>query len=120
MLMLGAAGASADEIIARSAVAGQAQWMDDYYGWTDNCKPLVYDIDVVEPPANGRVSPKSKSGAIPATAKIGSSGSCAGKPYKGWSLFYTAKAGYKGSDSFRVRMRVGNQSKFFLYRIAVR
>ncbi len=110
--------AYADEVLVRSAVAGKAEWMDDYYGWSNDCKPIVYDIDVVDPPRNGKVAPKPKVGTIP-PAKIGSARGCIGKPFKGWSIFYTPARGYRGSDQFRVRMRVGNQSKFFTYRINV-
>lgn len=111
---------SAAETIFRNASAGKAQWMDDYYGWDNRCNSIVYDIDVVQAPAHGKVAPRPKQGRIPANAKIGSSGSCAGKPFKGWSIFYTARAGYHGNDAFRVRMRVGGTSKYFDYRVNVR
>ncbi|MCB1462413.1 MAG: hypothetical protein KDJ90_08295 [Nitratireductor sp.] len=104
----------------RNAGSGKTTWMDDYYGWGNDCRPKVVNIDIVRKPAHGKISPRPKSGKIP-RPKISSGGDhCVGRPLKGWSVFYTSQRGYRGTDSFTVRMSIGGSSKLFNYTVNVR
>ncbi len=110
-----------DGTYARSANSGQKKWMDEYSGWNNDCSFMTIDVDVVEPPAHGKVTPRPEIKRIPKVAKRGSSGACAGRKMKALVVYYTSKPGYRGRDRFKVRMKARGQSPaYFVYNVNVR
>jgi hypothetical protein len=105
---------------SRTATSGKSQWIDAYFGWADDCSFMTIDVDVVDSPAHGSVSPRIENRKI-TSAQVGSTGACLGKPTKAVAVYYKSKAGYRGQDAFTVRMKVGTQAPvFFVYRVTVR
>lgn len=54
--------------------------------------------------AGGNISTSSATRTIPASALRGGSRKCAGKSMRGTVVTYTPKRGFRGEDSFRVRV----------------
>ena len=114
------ATAEAQRNYSRTATSGKAQWMDAYYGWNNDCSFKTIDVDVIDGPSHGRVSPKVETRKI-TQAQVGSTGGCLGKPTRAVAVYYTSKKGYRGTDRFRVRMKVGGQPPvIFSYSVSVR
>ena len=104
----------------RTADSGKSNWMDAYYGWNDDCSFRTISVDVVGPPKHGRVSPKLENQRI-TSAQVGSTGKCLGKPTRAVAVYYRSDRGYRGTDRFRVRMKVGGQPPvFFSYTVRVK
>ena len=115
-----AATAVAAETLAKTVPAGQTTKLDHYTGWKDDCSFLEIAVNVLSKPAHGEVSHRIAKGVIPANAKLGSSGSCAGKPTEVLELYYRPAKGFHGSDSLTVEMTNGGQSSTtFTYDITV-
>ena len=102
-----------------SAPAGKTVWVDTYMGWKDNCSPQLVNIDIVSPPKHGTVTPKPKNEVI-RHARIGQASTCNGRTVKGLGVYYKSKSGYRGADSFAVRISVGGQPASFSYVVNVR
>lgn len=123
VMVLAAALSSADAKTVRqskSAKSGQSQWIDAFFGWNDDCSFKTINIDIVERPEHGSVSPRVETQRI-TQAQVGSTGKCLGRPTKAVAIYYKSKSGYRGRDDFKVRMRVGGQSPvFFVYQVNVR
>ncbi len=103
----------------RNAPTGKSHWIDAYYGWNDDCSFKTINVDVVDPPANGAVTPRIENQRIK-QAQVGNTGACVGKPTKAVAVYYKSKSGYRGSDAFTVRMSVAGQPPvFFVYRVNV-
>lgn len=116
-LAVTAAGA---ETLSRSALSGQTTKLDHYTGWKDDCSFLEIAVNVLTKPAHGEVSHRIANGVIPADAKLGSSGPCAGKPTKVLELYYRPTKGFHGADALTVEMTDGSQrSTTFTYQINV-
>ena len=103
----------------KSAKSGRYQKIDAYYGWNNDCSHKLIDVQIVQKPKNGSVEPRVVTERIRSDAAIGTSGKCAGKRTKAVAVYYKSKSGYRGIDSFRVRMSVGGQSKYFNYTVRV-
>jgi hypothetical protein len=115
-----AATTAGAETLSRSAPSGQTTKIDHYTGWKDDCSFLEIAVNVLTKPAHGDVSHHIASSVIPANAKLGSSGSCAGKPTKVLELYYRPAKGFHGSDTLTVEMTDGFQhSTTFTYEISV-
>ncbi len=105
---------------SRLAKSGKTQWIDAYFGWNDDCSFKTINVDVVDQPSHGQVSPKIENSKITA-AQIGSTRDCLGKPTRAVAVYYKSKGGYRGTDSFKVRMSVGGSAPvFFNYTVSVR
>lgn len=112
--------ADAQRSYSRTATSGKAQWIDAYYGWNNDCSFKTIDVDVIDGPGHGRVSPKVETRKI-TQAQVGNTGGCLGKPTRAVAVYYTSKKGYRGVDRFRVRMKVGGQPPvIFSYSVSVR
>lgn len=108
------------ETISKSVPAGQTTKIDHYTGWKDDCSFLEIAVNVLAKPAHGEVTHHIANGVVPANAKLGSSGSCAGKPTKVLELYYRPAKGFHGADSLSVEMTDGFQrSTTFTYEITV-
>jgi hypothetical protein len=115
-----AATAARAETLSRSAPSGQTTKIDHYTGWKDDCSFLEIAVNVLTKPAHGEVSHRIANSVIPASAKLGSSGSCAGKPTKVLELYYRPANGFHGSDALTVEMTDGfHRSTTFTYEISV-
>jgi hypothetical protein len=115
-----AATTAGAETLSRSAPSGRTTKLDHYTGWKDDCSFLEIAVNVLTKPAHGEVSHRIASGIIPADAKLGSSGSCAGKPTKVLELYYRPAKGFRGADTLTVEMTDGFQhSTTFTYEISV-
>lgn len=111
--------ANAQRSYFKSAPSGQSQWIDAYMGWNDDCTHKVIDVDIAQAPANGSVSPRIETKRI-GNAQIGASGNCRGKAVRAVSVYYKSNSGYRGMDTFKIRMRVGNSAPvMFTYRVRV-
>ena len=116
---LAATAASAGDL-SRSVPAGQTTKLDHYTGWKDDCSFLEIAVTVLTKPAHGEVSHRIANGVIPADAKLGASGSCAGKPTKVLELYYRPARGFHGADRLSVEMTDGStRSTTFTYEIDV-
>lgn len=104
---------------SKSASAGKSKKIDSYFGWKNDCSFETIDVKIVKPPKSGSVTPRVEMSRISA-AQLGSAGKCLGKPTRALSVYYRSKAGFKGQDSFSVRMSVGGQSVDFVYNVSVR
>jgi len=103
----------------KTAKNGKSKWIDSYFGWKNNCGFKTIDVDIVDRPDHGSVSPRVETKKI-SRAQVGSAGKCIGKPTKAVSVYYKAKKGYRGSDKFKVRMKVrGEPPVYFIYRVRV-
>jgi len=115
-----AATAAAAETLSKTVPSGQTTKIDHYTGWKDDCSFLEIAVNVLAKPAHGEVSHRIANGVIPANAKLGSSGSCAGKPTKVLELYYRPAKGFHGADSLTVEMTDGFQhATTFTYDIVV-
>jgi hypothetical protein len=115
-----AATATGAETLSKSVPADRTTKLDHYTGWKDDCSFLEIAVNVLTKPAHGDVSSHIANGVIPANAKLGSSGSCAGKPTKVLELYYRPAKGFHGADSLTVEMTNGSQSSTtFTYQISV-
>ena len=105
---------------SRSANSGQSQWMDEYYGWNNDCSFKTINVDVVERPRNGSVSPRIRRSRIQ-QAQVGTATHCIGRPTRAVAVYYRSRKGFRGTDRFRVRMRVAGQPAVtFTYTVQVR
>jgi hypothetical protein len=115
-----AATTAGAETLSKSVPSGQTTKLDHYTGWNDDCSFLEIAVNVLTKPAHGVVSHRIASGVIPAEAKLGSSGGCAGKPTKVLELYYRSTKGFHGADTLTVEMTNGSQrSTTFTYEISV-
>ncbi len=115
-----AATAAGAETLSKTVPAGQTTKLDHYTGWNDDCSFLEIAVNVLAKPAHGEVSHRIANGVIPANAKLGSAGSCAGKPTKVLELYYRPAKGFHGADTLTVEMTNGAQrSTTFTYEITV-
>ena len=120
MLVWNSPAWAVDGVYDRTALSGESEWMDEYFGWNNDCSHLVIEVDVVDGPTHGTISHRNEPRPIPQNATRGKSGSCAGKEANALVLEYTSEAGYRGPDKFRVRMKARGQSPaFFLYYVTV-
>ena len=105
---------------SKSAPSGKSHKIDSYSGWNNDCSFRTINVDIVEAPVHGQVSPRIVNSKITNSA-IGSSGKCRGKPTRAVAVYYKSKSGYRGSDRFKVRMSVGGGAPaFFVYQVNVR
>lgn len=100
---------AATEAARRSASVndGAATSLNIYIAWRDDCSAIPVSVEVVDPPANGKLRVRGQRGTIQ-SASSGSAGSCAGRSVPGKEIVYTADRGYEGSDTFRVRVSFGS------------
>jgi hypothetical protein len=108
------------ESIEKSVPGDRSTKIDHYTGWNDDCSFKEISVDVIANPSHGTVTHHIANGRIPAEAKIGSSGACAGKPTQVLELFYRPTRGFRGVDGFSVNLRVGSSpAHVFEYRLTV-
>ena len=103
----------------RTTGSGQSVRVDAYMGWRDDCSHQSIDIDVVNPPRHGTLTPRFETETI-RNASIGSAQSCKGRKIRAMALYYRSKKGYRGQDQFRVRISVGGQPATYSYTVNVR
>lgn len=119
-LLAGAPAEAKTVSYSRSASSGKPQKIDVYSGWNDDCSFLTINVNVVKKPKSGAVTPRVEMSTIHA-AQQGSAGKCLGKPTRGLAVYYRSKPGFKGRDSFTVRMGVRGQAPVdFVYNVSVR
>jgi hypothetical protein len=108
------------QTIAKTVPPNRLSKIDHYTGWNDDCSFKQIKVDAPAKPAHGAYSVGIANGRIPADAKIGSSGACAGRPTKVLELYYKPDRGYHGPDSLSVNMSVGGSVPVtFYYEITV-
>ncbi len=113
------AGAQAQQHLAKSVPAGSTTKIDHYTGWNNDCSFLMINIDVVQKPSYGTVTPRVSQGQI-TNANIGSAGACLGKPTRVLELYYRPARGFRGQDSFSVNMRTPNSPPVtYVYSVTV-
>ena len=94
-----------DGTYTRSANSGQKKWMDEYSGWNNDCSFMTISVDVIEPPAHGKVTPRPEIKRIPKVAKRGSSGACAGRTIA-WCAFILCRCGRMMRKYMMTKMRM--------------
>ncbi len=107
--------ASAETFSARS---GKSTRIKGFTSWNANCSYKPVRMDIVKPPKHGKVKPRLETSRIGTI--LSGSAKCKGRKIKKVMLYYKSKRGYKGRDSFTVRLRFGNGPQRFTYRINVR
>ena len=108
------------ETIEKSVPGDRSTKIDHYTGWNDDCSFKEIWVGVTASPSHGTVTHHIANGRITAEAKIGSSGTCAGKPTKVLELFYRPTRVFRGADGFTVNLRVdGSPAHVFDYRLTV-
>jgi hypothetical protein len=108
------------QTISKSIPPNRSSKLDHYTGWNDDCSFKEIRVDPMSKPAHGSYSVVITNGVIPADAKIGASGVCAGRPTKVLELYYRPDRGYHGLDSLTVNMSVGGSAPVtFTYAINV-
>lgn len=99
--------------------SGQSKRVDAYLGWNNDCSQMSINIDVVGKPRHGTLSHRFVTETI-RKASIGGVKNCYGKKVRALALYYKSKRGYRGSDSFSVRISTGGKPANYNYNIAVR
>jgi hypothetical protein len=106
--------------LSKTAMAGKTTKIDEYTGWNNDCSFLTISVDVSSPPSHGTVTSKVARGRI-TNAAVGSAGRCFGRPTRVLQVYYRAKPGFRGTDTFAVDMTVrGQPTKTFTYSVSVR
>jgi hypothetical protein len=112
------AGAQTNHL-TRSVAAGSTTKIDHYTGWNNDCSFLMINIDIIQKPSHGTITPRVSQGQI-TNANIGSTGSCLGKPSRVLEIYYRAAKGFRGQDSFSVNMRTPNSAPVtYVYSVTV-
>ena len=105
-LALGAATAGAAQERGAKVVPERPARVFIMAGFDTACKSLApVQITVDRPPAKGIVTLREGQET---TVQYSLSGTCIGTRVKGTGIYYTAKAGATGTDSFAVTARVGS------------
>lgn len=99
--------------------SGKAKRVDAYLGWKNDCSQMSINIDVVNKPRHGSLSHRFVTETI-RKASIGGVRNCYGKKVRALAIYYKSDRGYRGSDSFSVRISVGGKPANYNYNIAVR
>lgn len=85
-------------------VAGRPARVFIFAGWNDDCSPVPEpELSISSAPAQGDIS--FKPGQM-TTVQTSASGTCAGRPVSGTGVYYTARTGATGSDSFAIAARL--------------
>ena len=96
------------DVAVRSApvVPGRRARVFIFAGVGDNCEPVAApQVTITEPPAKGDVSfVPGQETTIQSSAK----GTCIGTKTKGTGIYYTARAGEKGTDRFSISARLAS------------
>src|SRR5215213_11368167 len=94
--------------LSKTAMAGKVTKIDEYTGWNNDCSFLTISVDVSSPPSHGTVTSKVARGRI-TNAAVGSAGRCFGRPTRVLQVYYRARPGFRGTDTFAVDMTVRGQ-----------
>jgi len=83
--------------------SGKSTIVAAWGSWDANCKGQTVNIDVLQNPKHGKVSPRVGRRTIQ-SAQAGTLGKCRGKIIKGLILYYKSNAGYRGRDKMKARV----------------
>lgn len=87
-------------------VAGREARMYVMAGFREkDCAPVTPDIQVTTPPGKGEVTLKPGQTT---TVQFSNSGACTGKEVPGTGIYYTARKGQTGPDSFTISATAGS------------
>lgn len=87
-------------------VAGREARMYVMAGFREkDCAPITPDIQITTPPAKGDVTLKPGQTT---TVQFSSSGACTGRQVTGTGIYYTARKGQTGPDSFAISAAAGS------------
>ena len=96
----GVSGAQGDGIRQAPVVAGRPARVFVMAGFDDDCRSLPEpNIEVIAPPAKGEVLFRPGQSTVIRTS---ADGSCSGANVTGTGIYYTARPGTTGPDSFTV------------------
>lgn len=103
-----------------SAAAGIPQLLGVRWAVDRHCNSRPVDIHVTQPPRFGQIVVHKVPYTVPATAAIGSTSRCAGRPITGYAIYYRAPQGQGHYyDHVAVRAVSKNGTLSFNYRIQV-
>ena len=90
------------EVRTRVVKAGQTSTITVHNSWDPkDCSPAVGIVKVLTKPQHGKLSNRQISMIIKGS-RLGSVGSCLGKPTKGFEVLYTPASGFRGTDTFSI------------------
>lgn len=119
-LVAGSGNAQAQYSHNVTVSSGKSQYVHSYLGWNADCSHKTVDVDIIERPSHGKVSPRIVTQKIE-KAEIGSVGICRGKSVRAVAIYYKSNRGYRGVDRFKVRMRLDfGFPATYVYRIQVK
>lgn len=77
-----------------------------------NCQAARVEINLLTPPANGKVTWAPKDVTVPAVNRSGvkQPAQCVGKTIAGVAVYYEPKPGFVGTDTFRYRRVNANKA----------
>ncbi len=102
----GAAATAADPVRGTPVVPGRPARMYVMAGFKEaDCAPLTPSLTVTTPPAKGEVSFRPNQMT---TVMHSGSGKCTGGKLPGTGIYYTAKPGAQGVDTFTVTASTGS------------
>jgi len=92
--------------VQRTATSGEPKLMRRYFSWNADCSFKVINVDVTAKPARGTIEPRFGDYVLTkADVRGGSINTCEGKSIRVVELHYTPQRGYRGKDSFSVRVQ---------------
>ena len=100
------AGAAATTVYAKPVTSARPTEMYVWAGFAEkDCSPVPAQISISQPAAKGAVTLRANQATL---VQHSASGKCIGRQIPGTGIYYTAKAGQFGADSFTVTAAVPN------------
>lgn len=102
-------GSADDALVKRATVkAGETVLVAGHKNWTRTCGPAVRPpITITAEPRGGTIEIKPGDFEIESVRRNNADTSCFGKVVPGYGIYYTARADFKGDDTFNYRVALG-------------